>query len=496
MRKQKAKAKKRAKTLHKAIACVVPANHVKAERAKAVLSPYQDAMTFFIHHMNQQLLMGENIVPHTSLKPADLQTPLSARYVQEAYTQANASFTSYLGWLTRKVRGLITGSSLDDDTKTLFYRLNAQQKWYKKTVELDWDITTDNELLVPMGKTPQNDNIRISKAVASKDLWLLRRMVKKAKQWLNIPNLSRVTSINLSAQTMELQHSGNSFAFWLNLATLEKGKRVLLPLTRNSYLEHELKKGKLNKQVQVKFKEDGTIAISPIIEQETVELRTKGDALGLDWGMVNLFTTSDGRRLGGKMLQKLRIYDKLLMEIQAELQRNNESLKTNPEYQRLQSKIRNFVKNEIGRILNNLAKEDLKELVVEKLNFAGGGMSRTMNRLLTRAGRKALQAKLARLDEEQGVVTTEVQASYTSQMCSRCGHTDKKNRQSQSKFKCQCCGRTCNADVNAAFNIIQRRSLNISLSNRSDKRKTLKDRLLDAHSKICPSGKHLSMISL
>ena len=266
MRKQKAKAKKRSKTLHKAIACVVPANHVKVERAKAVLSPYQDAMTFFIHHMNQQLLMGEAIGSYTSLKPADLQTPLSARYVQEAYTQANATFTSYLGWLTRKVRGLITNSSLDDDTKTLFYRLNAQQKWYKKTVELDWDITTDNELLVPIGKTPQKGNMRISKAVDSKDLWLLRRMVKKAKQWISIPNLSRVTSINLSAQTMELQHSGNSFAFWLNLATLEKGKRVLLPLTRNSYLEQELKKGKLNKQVQVKFKEDGTIAVSPIIE--------------------------------------------------------------------------------------------------------------------------------------------------------------------------------------------------------------------------------------
>lgn len=496
MGKQKAKAKKRAKTLHKAIACVVPANHIKLERAKAVLAPYQKAMTFFIHHMNQQLLMGEDIVSHTSLKPADLQTPLSARYVQEAYTQSNAAFTSYLGWLTRKVRGLITDSSLNDDTKTLFYRLNIQQKWYKKTVDLDWDVTPDSELLVPISKTPQKGNIRISKAVDFKDLWLLRRMVKKAKQWLNLPNLSRVTTINLSAQTMELQPSGNSFAFWLNLATLEKGKRVLLPLAHNSYLEHELKKGKLNKQVQVKFKEDGTIVVSPIIEQETTKLRTKGKALGLDWGMVNLFTTSDGRRLGGKMLPKLQIYDKLLMQIQAELQQSHQSLKRNPEYQRLQSKIRSFVKNEIGRILNNLAKEDLKELVVEKLNFAGGGMSRTMNRLLTRAGRKALQAKLARLNEEQGVTTTEVQPAYTSQMCARCGYVDKRNRQTQSKFKCHCCGHTCNADVNAAFNILQRRSLKISLSNRSDKRKTLKERLLDAHSKMCPSGKHLSMVSL
>ena len=192
MRKQKAKAK---------------------ERAKAVLVPYQNAMTFFIHHMNQQLLMGEDIVNHTSLKPADLQSPLSARYVQEAYTQANAAFASYLGWLSRKVRGLITDSSIDDDTKTLFYRLNAQQKWYKKTVELNWDVTPDGERLVPIGKTHQKGNIRISKAVDSKDLWLLRRMIKRAKQWINLPNLSRVTSINLSAQTMELQRSNNSFAF-------------------------------------------------------------------------------------------------------------------------------------------------------------------------------------------------------------------------------------------------------------------------------------------
>ena len=74
--------------------------------------------------------------------------------------------------------------------------------------------------------------------------------------------------------------------------------------------------------------------------------------------------------------------------------------------------------------------------------------------------------------------------------------TDALNRQSQAKFKCQCCGHTCNADVNAALNILQRRSLKISLSNGSDKRKTLKDRLLDAHSNMCPSGKHLSMVSL
>ncbi len=49
-----------------------------------------------------------------------------------------------------------------------------------------------------------------------------------------------------------------------------------------------------------------------------------------------------------------------------------------------------------------------------------------------------------------------VDAKYTSQTCSNCGHKDKKNRQSQSVFKCVHCGHEENADVNAAINILGR----------------------------------------
>ena len=43
---------------------------------------------------------------------------------------------------------------------------------------------------------------------------------------------------------------------------------------------------------------------------------------------------------------------------------------------------------------------------------------------------------------------------YTSQTCSRCGCVDKKNRVSQSNFKCTACGLEINADYNAALNIL------------------------------------------
>ena len=59
----------------------------------------------------------------------------------------------------------------------------------------------------------------------------------------------------------------------------------------------------------------------------------------------------------------------------------------------------------------------------------------------------------------------EVNPSYTSQTCSRCGHRDGKSRGTQSGFRCVSCGYEVNADVNAALNI---KALGIGASGRGD----------------------------
>ena len=46
-----------------------------------------------------------------------------------------------------------------------------------------------------------------------------------------------------------------------------------------------------------------------------------------------------------------------------------------------------------------------------------------------------------------------VNAAYTSQRCSACGHIAAESRKSQALFACVACGYACNADVNAARNI-------------------------------------------
>ncbi len=72
-----------------------------------------------------------------------------------------------------------------------------------------------------------------------------------------------------------------------------------------------------------------------------------------------------------------------------------------------------------------------------------------LNRSVLKTGWYKLERALAYKTTVQKVA-----AHYTSQRCSRCGTTDKRNRRTQSEFRCVGCGHSDNADINAAKNIL------------------------------------------
>lgn len=64
-----------------------------------------------------------------------------------------------------------------------------------------------------------------------------------------------------------------------------------------------------------------------------------------------------------------------------------------------------------------------------------------------------LQSFLKYKSKIAGCFVVYVDPRYTSQKCSKCGHTEKSNRKTQSWFVCKKCGFQHNADLNAAKNI-------------------------------------------
>lgn len=64
-----------------------------------------------------------------------------------------------------------------------------------------------------------------------------------------------------------------------------------------------------------------------------------------------------------------------------------------------------------------------------------------------------LRAFIGYKAQRAGVPSGVVDPAYTSQRCSVCGHTERRNRPSQASFCCVACGYTAPADVNAAINI-------------------------------------------
>jgi len=474
------------------------ANNCKIDIVNELLIPYSDLMSYFLSDIDLRFVRDKEHLPFTNAKPYQsskdykwlfdsckkryksqlekgqtpkqsleeqlkdieknaIQTSLSARYVQTCYKQ---TLEIHLSWLTKLedvVRSLLGNSSIVDELfLTTCYRINKSHLWHQSAVELKWYQAPDGQLLVPS----KSHNANVTLPVSSDILFFMRKLVKRARKCIRFPQLKRIKTLKLDEKVaiLEVSKTASHFDYFLKLSTLQKGKPIYLPLKRNPYLDECLKKGERLPFVQVRIT-DKTCTISAIVEYDKAPLRPSTESIGLDFGMVSMFTTSDGERHGLSSFTKLKIWDKELLELTKDLQKQSIKFSTNERYVQLQQRIKSYFKNEIGRILNKLANKNVGVFAVEHLDFRAAGMSKQMNRLISRTYRSVVKAKLTRLEEQYGIQIIAVNPAYTSQECSRCHYVSKDNRKTQKDFVCQHCHFSCNADVNAGRVINQRRSL-------------------------------------
>ena len=417
-------------------------------------------------HKRYQKQVVDGVTPKQPLKEQleeihehAVQTPLSARYAQTCYSQTVEIYKSWLTRLEDTIRTYLTNSSVSEKDGFFLmscYRINKNYLWYQKDVILKWHQTKDGELLVPTKQNKANITLPVSEDI----LFFMRRLIKQARKRIRFPQLKQLKTLKLDEKvaTLEVSQNATHFDYFLKLSTLEKGKPIYLPLKRNPYLDECLTKGEKKPFVQLRL-DDKKCVISAIIEYDKAPLRSTDSSIGLDFGMVSMFTTSDGEQHGLRSFTKLKIWDEELVTLTKELQKQGIKFKSNARYVQLQNRIKSYFKNEICRILNKLAMKNVDVFVVEQLDFRASGLSKSMNRLIGRTYSSIVKAKLARLEEQFGIQVVGVNPAYTSQECSRCHYVSKNNRKSQKQFICEHCHLHCNADVNAGRVIDQRRSL-------------------------------------
>lgn len=456
-------------------------NQGKIDRLMELYEPFHRASRTVSLYWLRRLETGDLLPAYVRLPGKVKLDNLSARQMNSVGLTCRTAMLSWLELLTDRVRNYISHSFLPwksenpliPTERMILYRINKHHLWWKPSVTLYWRIGEDKhheKAIEPCGmKADGAFPLDVDPGL----LKLSRRMVKQARKTISFPNLSRTNTLILEEEVAKVErpeHTTGPVGWWVRISTMTPRKPVLVALKRNTYFEQEyaatlgMEKGKRCRVIQLhRDPKTHVLTISLVCERPDTQTRTTGMELGADYGMADaLLAFSDGRLYGKAMLDQLKRLDARLLLRQKFLQFWRIPYRKDREYQTLQKRIRDFVANEIGRILNRIASEttdmQVQTLVLEELDFRYGGMSRTMNRLITRTGRKTLKQRLDSLTRKHGITTTLVPSQYTSLECSGCGYTNKLNRPTRGTFKCRFCGKTLHADINAARTIQSRRS--------------------------------------
>lgn len=279
------------------------------------------------------------------------------------------------------------------------------------------------------------------------------------KDWQTPILKEQVIQANTNVVQLQQAEQG-TYDFWLKISTLEKGKPVLLPVKLARYHKQALDGRDINSSVVLaRYGGHWWLTLS-YDEQVTITTPKDAPVMGVDVGIANFLTTSDGKHYGtfhGKLAKRHK-RDRAKRRRKARLRAclKKKGVKRLPSTR--SKKLARQVRQEINRAVNEVyAAYPSYQLAYEQLNRVGMKFAaRAMNAYLYASNLGHIPAQLAWDAKRGGRRAIRVKSAYSSQECARCHSTDRANRPNQQTFCCAVCGVTCHADVNAALNLASR----------------------------------------
>jgi transposase len=223
------------------------------------------------------------------------------------------------------------------------------------------------------------------------------------------------------------------FDGWLILTCLGDELKLIIPLKKTKHFNKMLERGGVLKGgVRISEK-----AITFMFDIPTPPKRTEGRIIGIDIGLINTITTSEGFQTQPDK------HGHTLISIAKEISRKKYGSKGFEKACRHRTNFTNWSINQLN--LTGVKKIKLEN--IKNINFG-----KRVSRLLRAWACRGIFDKLDRVSEDTGVQNQRTDHPYTSQRCSLCGWVQKTNRKLK-KFKCRKCGYAADAELNAAVNI-------------------------------------------
>jgi transposase len=230
---------------------------------------------------------------------------------------------------------------------------------------------------------------------------------------------------------------------WLSITGLTSGKRVNIPLGTNRRLDKTLRLIIRGGRVEIHYTQPAEVGRA-----------CPNKAIGADKGYTECLTDSDGTIHGaglGKLLSAESDYLKLKYQRRNKIKKNKPGrIKLDRRKARHRSRIKDVCYKAAHSVCdkaNVIASEDLSTPI------KGKSFGANQNRRLSAWVKGYIKDSLTLVSQRRGASLHYVNAAYTSQVVSQCGHFGDRNGDT---LYCTECKVVVQADKNAAKNILDR----------------------------------------
>ena len=388
---------------------------------------------------------------------------LPARYWKIALMNCLSNIKTEWANTKRRIKAnIFKNKNIDEEERVFMFSILKNNETLEKCLKykkIDEYYYTKFKELIPRFKTLLNK---------------IRRYVRKCKG--KTPHTNKIKLLYLDTGLYNYKEN------YINISTLEKGKRISIKMNDNRIFKTNLiVKWDENRLRIISTKKYSSIS-NDFIENE----------IGVDKGITNLISTSSGNIYGKNIFNK--IFERLEKQFNKDKNRqrifqymkaleNNEKIEnirnnnlTSFKRNKFMKKTKTFGKNLINREVKRLIKEEKPTLIVkELLNFksTNNKFNKKIRNRLNKWYSGYINEKIELECNKQEIKFLDVNPAYTSQICSNCNKLGKRNGET---FICKNCG-TKHADINAAINILRRKDIKeINLYTKKEKVKEIFER--------------------